>query len=45
MMNSKQSNFGALAQGASEVKADAEQANMAIVKKGKAADNNVAAIG
>ena len=45
MMNGKQTNVGALAQGASAVKAIAEEANMAIVKKGKAANKNVAAIG
>ena len=45
MMNGKQTNVGALAQGASEVKANAEQASLAIMKKGKAANKNVAAIG
>ena len=45
MMNGKQKKVGALAQGASEVKAIAEEANMAMEKKGKAADKNVAAIG
>ena len=41
-MNSKQTKVCALAQGASEVKANAEQASL---KKGKAADKNAAVIG
>ena len=45
MMNGKQKKVGALAPGASAVKANEEHANMAALKKGKAADNIVAAIG
>ena len=44
-MNSKQTKVCALAQGVSEVKANAEQASLAITKKGKAADKNAAVIG
>ena len=45
MMNGKQRKVGALAQGASAVKANEEHANMATLKKDKAAGKNMAAIG